>query len=177
MLATVAVLPRLHQDQAQQQQQGREDLANVRPRAPVSVYESSLHAGTGLGMQVLPSESIAVLQENCEGDHLHPHSHEDEGAICPGMGRGTVVVQSSEELQKMLIFGGGLTDTATINFFKLPPEVQDKVCVCERESVCVCVCVLCVCVCIYQIAHNRAIRPCHPSHSMPLALIFPRGDQ
>ena len=37
------------------------------------------------------------------------------------------------------------------------------------------VCV-CVCVCIYQIAHNRAIRPCHPSHSMPLALILPRGD-
>ena len=36
-----------------------------------------------------------------------------------------------------------------------------------------CVCV-CVCVCIYQIAHNHAIRPCHPSHSMPLALILPR---
>ena len=36
---------------------------------------------------------------------------------------------------------------------------------------------LCVCVCIYLIAHNRAIRPCHPSHSMPLALmlILPRG--
>ena len=32
---------------------------------------------------------------------------------------------------------------------------------------------VCVCVCIYQIAHNRAIRPCHPSHSMPLALILP----
>ena len=31
--------------------------------------------------------------------------------------------------------------------------------------VCVCVCV-CVCVFIYSIAHNRAIRPCHPSHSM-----------
>ena len=40
--------------------------------------------------------------------------------------------------------------------------------------VCVCVCVF---VCIYKIAHNRAIRPCHPSHSMPLALILPRGDQ
>ena len=25
--------------------------------------------------------------------------------------------------------------------------------------------------------HNRAIRPCHPSHSMPLALILPKGDQ
>ena len=35
----------------------------------------------------------------------------------------------------------------------------------------VCVCV-CVCVCIYYIAHNHAIRPCHPSHSMPLALIL-----
>ena len=28
---------------------------------------------------------------------------------------------------------------------------------------------MCVCVCIYQIAHKRAIRPCHPSYSMPLA--------
>ena len=34
-----------------------------------------------------------------------------------------------------------------------------------------------VCMYIYQIAHNRAIRPCHPSPSMPLALILPRGDQ
>ena len=34
-----------------------------------------------------------------------------------------------------------------------------------------------MCVCIYEIAHNRAIWPCHPSHSMPLALILPRGDQ
>ena len=30
-----------------------------------------------------------------------------------------------------------------------------------------------MCVCIYEIAHNRAIRPCHPSHSMPLVLILP----
>ena len=39
--------------------------------------------------------------------------------------------------------------------------------------------VLCMYVCmyIYEIAHNRAIRPCHPSHSMPLALILPSGDQ
>ena len=28
-----------------------------------------------------------------------------------------------------------------------------------------------------QQQHNRANRPCHPSHSMPLALILPRGDQ
>ena len=31
-----------------------------------------------------------------------------------------------------------------------------------------------MCVCVYLlIAHNRAIRPCHPSHYMPLALILP----
>ena len=30
---------------------------------------------------------------------------------------------------------------------------------------------------MHYIAHNRAIRPCHPSHSVPLALILPRGDQ
>ena len=39
----------------------------------------------------------------------------------------------------------------------------------------------CVCVCVMIklriTAHNRAIRPCHPRHSMPLALILPRGDQ
>ena len=35
----------------------------------------------------------------------------------------------------------------------------------------------CVCVCIFLIDHKRAIRPCHPSHSMPLALILPRGGQ
>ena len=33
---------------------------------------------------------------------------------------------------------------------------------------------VCVCVCVYLLnAHNHAIRPCHPSHSMPLALILP----
>ena len=31
-------------------------------------------------------------------------------------------------------------------------------------------------VCIDQSAHNRAIRPCHPSHSMLLAVVLPRGD-
>ena len=34
-----------------------------------------------------------------------------------------------------------------------------------------CVCV-CVCVCIFELAHNRTIRPYHPSHYMPLALIL-----
>ena len=31
---------------------------------------------------------------------------------------------------------------------------------------------VCVRVCIDYIAHNRAIRPCHPSNSMPLTLIL-----
>ena len=30
----------------------------------------------------------------------------------------------------------------------------------------------CVCVCIYSFANNRAIHPCHPSYSMPLALVL-----
>ena len=34
----------------------------------------------------------------------------------------------------------------------------------------------CVYVCV-EVAHDRATRPCHPSYSMPLALIFPSGDQ
>ena len=39
------------------------------------------------------------------------------------------------------------------------------------------VCV-CACVCVFiLVAHNRAIWPCHSSHSMPLALILPGGDQ
>ena len=34
-----------------------------------------------------------------------------------------------------------------------------------------------ICMCIYLlIVHNRVIRPCHPSHSMPFALIHPRGE-
>ena len=56
---------------------------------------------------------------------------------------------------------------------------------------CVCACV-CVCgfiklhitaqsgpvyVCNYEIAHNRAVRPCYRSHFISLALILPRGDQ
>ena len=41
----------------------------------------------------------------------------------------------------------------------------------EKETFCVC-----VCVCNYQIAHNRAFRPCHPSQSMLLALVLPRRD-
>ena len=32
-----------------------------------------------------------------------------------------------------------------------------------------------VCMYIYKIAHNRAIWTCYPSHSMPFALILPRG--
>ena len=35
--------------------------------------------------------------------------------------------------------------------------------------------VSCVYVCIYSITHNRAFRPRHPSHSMPLALILAQG--
>ena len=147
VLATVAVLLRLHQDQAQQHQQGREDLADVRPRAPVSVYESSLHAGARLDMQVVPSESIAVLQESFEGDHPHPHSHEDEGAICPEKGRGIVVVESSEKLQKMLGFGSQTRPPST--FSSSRQRFKTK-CACACVCVCVCVCVYaCVCVCIY----------------------------
>ena len=67
--------------------------------------------------------------------------------------------------------------------------------VCMCVYVCVCLCMyyiahnrairpcypshhmpgVCVCVCISEITHNRAIRPCHPCYSMPLALILPRG--
>ena len=37
---------------------------------------------------------------------------------------------------------------------------------------------LCVYVHVYEIAYNRAVWACHPSHSMPLALVvLPRGHQ
>ena len=103
----------------------------------MSVYETSLHAGARLDMQVVPSESIAVLQESCEGDHPHPHSHEDEGAICTEKGRGTVVVESSEKLQKMLGFGSQTRSPSTFSNSRQ-----------RFKTKCVCVCV-CVCVCIY----------------------------
>ena len=112
------------------QQQGREGLAEAPRRAPVSVYESSMHSGARLDVHVLPLESIARIKEDCEGDDPHPHSDEDENVICPGKGRATVVVESSVKFQKMIGFGGAFTDAATINLFKLPSEVQDKVCVC-----------------------------------------------
>ena len=54
----------------------------------------------------------------------------------------------------------------------VPAAAASRSCPVEAPSVC-----MCVCVCIYSIAHNRAIRPCHPSHSMPLALILAGGDQ
>lgn len=51
-----------------------------------------------------------------------------ESASCPQKGEwGTVVVQTEEKLQKMIGFGGAFTDAATINFYKLPEDVQEKV--------------------------------------------------
>ena len=47
-----------------------------------------------------------------------------------------------------------------------------------HSDLCVCAATtsmyVCVCVFIYKIAHNRAIWPCHPSHSTPLVLALPR---
>lgn len=37
------------------------------------------------------------------------------------------MVETEEKLQKMIGFGGAFTDAATINFFKLPEDVQEKV--------------------------------------------------
>lgn len=45
---------------------------------------------------------------------------------------GTVVVESDEKLQEVIGFGGAFTDAATINFFKLPEDVQEKVTGCLR---------------------------------------------
>ena len=38
-----------------------------------------------------------------------------------------MVVETEEKLQEMIGFGGAFTDAATINFFKLPEDVQEKV--------------------------------------------------
>ena len=40
---------------------------------------------------------------------------------------------------------------------------------CDKEDTCVF-----VYMCIYIIAHNRAVRPCHSTHPILLALILPR---
>ena len=56
--------------------------------------------------------------------------------------------------------------------------VSMYLCIYVRMYVCMYVRVyVCMYACIYILPHIRAIQPCHPSHSMPLALILPRGDQ
>lgn len=51
----------------------------------------------------------------------------DDQALCPGKGWGTVVVDSEQKLQTVVGFGGAFTDASTINFYKLPAHVQEKV--------------------------------------------------
>ena len=48
-----------------------------------------------------------------------------------------------------------------------------------RQRGCMCVCVyVCMCVlCVFYKMPITAIRSCHCSHSMPLALVLPRGNQ
>eukprot|EP00903_Cladosiphon_okamuranus_P018045 g16606.t1 len=55
-------------------------------------------------------------------------SESAESSLCPRKGEwGTVVVETEEKLQTMIGFGGAFTDAATINFFKMPEDVQEKV--------------------------------------------------
>lgn len=143
-LVTIAILLRLSNSYINRKPEDLDHEAstnygNFSPddtQTPVSVYESSMYTGARLDQQDFFSPS--GFKEDCvpsghgQAGHHHRHHHqhasaEDEGTICPGKGQGTVVVESSEKLQEMLGFGGGFTDAATINFFKLPPEVQEKV--------------------------------------------------
>lgn len=76
-----------------------------------------------------PFPTPAGLKESC--------SSSDDGGdggpeLCPGRGRGAAVVYSRHNLQKIIGFGGAFTDAATINFFKLPQDVQEKVCAYAR---------------------------------------------
>ncbi|CBN79893.1 Glucosylceramidase, family GH30 [Ectocarpus siliculosus] len=79
--------------------------------AGVSVFESSFHDGTRLD-QGFPA----------------PASLKQVIAVCAERGvSGTVVVESDDKLQEIIGFGGAFTDAATINFFKLPEDVQEQV--------------------------------------------------
>lgn len=142
-LVTIAVLLGLSNSNTHRKKEGQDhetskSYGNISPdytRPSVSVYESSMYTGARLDQQEFSSPM--GLKEDCvpsgvgrAGHHDHNHHHtsaEDEGTICPGKGQGAVVVESSKKLQEMLGFGGGFTDAATINFFKLPLEVQEKV--------------------------------------------------
>ena len=61
----------------------------------------------------------------------------------------------------------------------LVTKTSDQTRVYVFVCVCVCGCIyVCVCVCVFiDFAHNRRVRPCHSTHSMPLALTLPRRDQ
>lgn len=143
-LVTIAVLLGLSNSNTNRKKKGKDHetsarYGNISPdytRPSVSVYESSMYTGARLEKHESSSSPMG-LKEDCvpfgdggDGHHRHHHHHtstEDEGTICPEKGKGAVVVESSKKLQEMLGFGGGFTDSATINFYKLPPDVQEKV--------------------------------------------------
>ncbi|CAN0251052.1 unnamed protein product, partial [Ectocarpus fasciculatus] len=131
---------RQQQQQQQQQEQGVGSPASFDSRhagAGVSVFESSMHDETRLD-QGFPSP--ASLKEACrsssssssdddDGSGSSDSDEEEEAtAVCAERGvSGTVVVESDEKLQEIIGFGGAFTDAATINLFKLPEDVQEKV--------------------------------------------------
>lgn len=83
----------------------------------ITVYETSKDEGLRLDEG---TPSAAALKEEC-GDGIGRVS-------CPSRGKaGTVVVDSGDKLQEMIGFGAAFTDAASINFFKLPKAVQEKV--------------------------------------------------
>ncbi|CAN0493139.1 unnamed protein product, partial [Ectocarpus sp. 12 AP-2014] len=119
-------------------------LESQHSAAGVSVFESSLHDGTRLD-QGFPAP--ASLKQECrrrrrssssssssdDDSGSSSDSEEEVTAVCAERGvsgtvvSGTVVVESDEKLQEMIGFGGAFTDATTINFFKLPEDVQEQV--------------------------------------------------
>lgn len=139
VLGVLLILSRTHTNDYSEQQPAQQDSATAdlhhhqkHAGASVSVFESSMHTGARLD-QGFPSP--ANLKEACSKPSDDDDSSsdddsdnsEDDSATCPGRGSGTVVVESKEKLQKVIGFGGAFTDAATINFYKLPPDVQEKV--------------------------------------------------
>jgi len=98
---------------------------------PVSVYQTSLEQ---TNMRQVNNQDIAQLGDNqlnsltfgntnCEYDEPNAEYMCFNMDSPPAM----VIIKDTETFQELVGFGGAFTEASAVNFYKLPPRVQDKV--------------------------------------------------